>query len=72
MAELYSLHYSRIEESSEAVTELREALEAAVEEGGARLVEVRTDREENHRRHQEIVEAVGRALRSELIEGEAE
>ncbi|MCK5650889.1 MAG: 2-succinyl-5-enolpyruvyl-6-hydroxy-3-cyclohexene-1-carboxylic-acid synthase [Gemmatimonadetes bacterium] len=72
VAELYSLHYSRIEESSEAVTELREALEAAVEEGGARLVEVRTDREENHRRHQEIVEAVGRALRSELIEGEAE
>jgi len=72
VAELYNLHYSRIEGSSEAVTELREALEAAVEEGGARLVEVRTDREENHRRHQEIVEAVGRALRSELIEGEAE
>jgi 2-succinyl-5-enolpyruvyl-6-hydroxy-3-cyclohexene-1-carboxylate synthase len=66
VAELYDLHYSRIEESSEAVTQLREALEAAVTEGGARLVEVRTDREENHRRHQEIVKAVGQALRREM------
>jgi 2-succinyl-5-enolpyruvyl-6-hydroxy-3-cyclohexene-1-carboxylate synthase len=69
VARLYDLPYARVE----GAEGLREALvrraESSSEDGegkstGCRIIEVRTDREQNRRRHLEAVEAVRAAVRA--------
>ena len=52
LAAFHELGYRKLERASE----LAPAVEAGMAEGGVWLVEVRTDREENHRLHQRIAE----------------
>lgn len=57
-ARLYDLPWER----AEGRGELRAALERALAEGGPRIVEVPSDAAENRRRHEEVAEAVRRAV----------
>lgn len=61
-AALYGLPFIR----AESREELRTALAAGLAEGGCRIVEVRTDREENRKRHEAVAEAVAGAARKVL------
>jgi len=71
-AELYGLAYRELKAADAARVEgeERSALEAAVaraiEEGGAHLLVVRSEREANRRRHAEVEEAVRRAVEERL------
>ncbi len=63
-AALYGLPYARLEGPAGVGEALAEALQA----GGSRILEVRSDREENRRRRRAVVEAVGAALLETLKE----
>jgi len=71
-AEMYGLAYRELEAADAAPAEgvERSALEAAVaraiDEGGAHLLVVRSEREANRRRHAEVEEAVTRAVEERL------
>ena len=58
LAAFHELGYRKLERASE----LAPAVETGMAEGGVWLVEVRTDREENHRLHQRIAEETARRL----------
>ena len=62
-AELYDLPYTRVADRAE----LGEALRAD-DDGRSRIVEIRTDRERNRRRHVEVEASVRAALESEIDE----
>ncbi len=67
-AALYDLPYRRVGIGME----LRSAVADALAEGGSRILEVRSDRETNHARHEETARAVRDAIRDELTnQGEA-
>ncbi len=61
-ADLYGISYRRLEEASG----VREALGDAVIEPGPRILEIRTDRSENQRRHHEVAGSVAEAVRRVL------
>ena len=58
LAAFHELGYRKLERASE----LAPAVECGMAEGGVWLVEVRTDREENHRLHQRIARETARRL----------
>ena len=65
-AELYGIPYSRLE----AATARASALGQILLERGPRILEIRTDRSVNQRRHQEVIAAVAEAVRRELDVGQ--
>ena len=60
-AELYDISYELLEDNEALV----ETLRGVVLEPGPRILEIRTDRETNHRRHVELIAAVADATRRE-------
>ena len=60
-AELYEIPYSLLKPCS-----LSEDLREALLEPGPRILEIRTDRDVNQRRHREVIEAVAEAIRCEI------
>ncbi|MFW5904967.1 MAG: 2-succinyl-5-enolpyruvyl-6-hydroxy-3-cyclohexene-1-carboxylic-acid synthase, partial [bacterium] len=65
-AALYDVPYTR----AATLDELEIALAKGWRDGGSRIVEIRTDREVNRRRHEEVADAVRRAL-IEVLDGSA-
>ena len=61
-ADLYGIPYLLLGETDT----LEETLRSVVLEPGPRILEIRTDRGTNHRRHVEMVRAVGEATRREI------
>ncbi len=61
-AELHGLPHERVETAEG----LRTAIGSALEAGGSRIVEVRTDREENRKRHEGVAAAVADNVRRAL------
>ena len=61
-ADLYGIPYRRLDDP----TRTSEALREALLEPGPRILEIRTDRDENQRRHQEVIGAVVEAVRREI------
>jgi len=61
-AELHGLPHERVEGAGA----LGAAIRRALDEGGSRVVEVRTDREENRKRHEEVAAAVRDTVRRAL------
>jgi len=61
-AELYEIPYRCVD----SMTGTSEALQEALLEPGPRMLEIRTDRGDNQRRHREVVEVVAEAVRREI------
>ncbi len=61
-ADLYGIPYRRLDD----LTRTSEALRESLLEPGPRILEIRTDRGENQRRHREVIEAVAEAVRREI------
>ena len=61
-AELYGISYILLDASET----LAQTLQTVVLEPGPRILEIRTDRDSNHRRHVELVDAVADATRREV------
>ena len=61
-ADLYGIPYRRLD----GPTRTSEALREALLEPGPRILEIRTDRGENQRRHREVIGAVAEAVRREI------
>lgn len=64
LAALYGIPHRRVDEA----TGLREELARSVIEPGPKILEIRTDRSENQRRHREVAHAVAEAVRRMLEE----
>ncbi len=61
-ADLYGIPYRLLDDTTRTCEALREALL----EPGPRILEIRTDRGDNQRRHREVIAAVAEAVRREI------
>ncbi len=61
-AELYGIPYRRLD----AMACISEVFHEALLEPGPRILEIRTDRDDSHRRHREVIEMVTQAVRREI------
>lgn len=65
-ADLYGIPYRLLDDTTRTREALLEALREALLEPGPRILEIRTDRGDNQRRHREVIEAVAEAVKREI------